>query len=338
MALFRSQVGPARLLAASSVWIAASVCAVAGCFYGHPLTGLLPEDSAGEDQAALFGLLLGSAGAAAPGQGAAEEPEPGGGGVPGALALSYPAAPTLIRAQMMTRLTPTPPEGAITNCSIDPALPTGLLFTAFDCSISGTPAGGSSATTHTVIAQLDTGATATAELALQVEGDFRYIYVTANLYDGDSLGGVSGADAICNSDSGLFPAGASFRALLGAVNGAPRHACTGAGQGGCPSGGATANWSLAANTEYRRIDGTTIIGTTNANRIILLPMTNSIAGVGGSAWSGMEVNWNTVGATSECGGWNGPGNGNLFVLNNASATNAGSLACGLPAALVCVEQ
>ena len=247
--------------------------------------------------------------------------------------LSYAPLPVLIRAQAVGPFAPSVARGKIVSCSAAPALPVGLTLNSADCSIAGTPSGGSSTTLHQISADLDLGYQVSVTVSIRVLGDFRYLFVTAGDYTG-SLGGSAGSDALCNADAGRFPPASSFAAVLGAFNGLQRYACLGATPG-CPGGGSL-NWPLIPNMEYRRPDGTTIIGSTDVNRIIALPLVNPISS-SGSAWSGMEGNWNTLGATSECTGWTGGGTGNQWNLADATSTNAGNVACGAALKLICAE-
>ena len=76
---------------------------------------------------------------------------------------------------------------------------------------------------------------------------YERIGITAIQYNGN-LSGMIGADAKCQSQFGTL--GGTWKALVGTT--------TGRYNGG-------PDWILAANTEYRRIDGTTVVGTTGAN-------------------------------------------------------------------------
>ena len=61
-------------------------------------------------------------------------------------------------------------NGTITNCTISPALPTGLSINATTCAITGTPTAGGAGAQYTVTATFSTGATATASLKIKVVG------------------------------------------------------------------------------------------------------------------------------------------------------------------------
>jgi len=110
-----------------------------------------------------------------------------------------------------------------------------------------------------------------------------------------NFGGVSGADAQCNSSP---PIAGSYKALL--VDGTTRVACTSAQ---CATSGAAegSDWALAPNTKYVRPDGTTVIGTTSAAAIFPFPLAASIGTSGVSYWTGLNANWTT--SADSCSGW-----------------------------------
>lgn len=58
-------------------------------------------------------------------------------------------------------------------------------------------------------------------------------------------------------------------------DGTSRRACTSAN---CTTGGTSEHidWVLKPNQQYKRKDGTTVIGTTNANGLFPIPLTNSM--------------------------------------------------------------
>lgn len=110
-----------------------------------------------------------------------------------------------------------------------------------------------------------------------------------------NFGGVSAADALCNSSP---PHPGTYKALL--VDGSTRVACTSAL---CVTSGAAegVDWALAPNTQYVRADGQTVIGTTTAAGIFAFPLAASIDTNGFSYWTGLATDWTT--STDDCTGW-----------------------------------
>ena len=164
---------------------------------------------------------------------------------------------------------------------------------------------------------------------------FCYMFKTAVAQaDAQSIGGVSSADTICSSNSAR-PAAATntVKALL--VAGTTRRASISAN-----AGDGQIDWVLWPSTQYRRADGTTIIGTTQPTGLFTFPLAASF-GPGGSAFhAGLTATWTTSG--NDCGGWtNNLGTKDLGDENNvnSSAIFTGNIGCANPGYhLMCVEQ
>ena len=160
----------------------------------------------------------------------------------------------------------------------------------------------------------------------------------AGTYDGN-LGGPTGADAKCMSDSN-YPGSGTFKAML--TDGSTRIACTTAN---CSGSGAAEHtgWVLAASTAYYRVDGTTLIGTTNAAGIFSFPLTNSFSTAASYYWSSLNTDWTVYGGGAvHCTGWttNSSGNGEM---GDPSATDTSSIkafgtGCNGSNYLLCVQQ
>lgn len=118
------------------------------------------------------------------------------------------------------------------------------------------------------------------------------IYLHEENQDGN-IGGIAGADYICNNNP-RYPGSGTFKAMLGATS---RRACS---TPNC-SGGASENidWVLKPNTTYINVSGSTI-GTTTASGIFTFPLTNAIDR---GTWSrtGLEQNWTN--STANCQDW-----------------------------------
>jgi hypothetical protein len=139
------------------------------------------------------------------------------------------------------------------------------------------------------------------------------------------LGGVAGADAICNADPampGITPI--VYKALI-AVS-------------GTRSGSPLTGWAFAANTKYFRADGTTLIFTSDASSVFAFgTLTNSFSGT--NYWTGMTNTWAAAGNT--CSNWTlSVGTG---ADGDGTSTSSSSIAqsvplCNLTRNLVCVQQ
>lgn len=151
-----------------------------------------------------------------------------------------------------------------------------------------------------------------------------------------NLGGIDGADAICNSALNK-PAGI-YKAMISGDDGIKqRVACTTAN---C-SGGAAENfdWALAPNTEYENADSE-LVGITNASAIFAFPLTNEISvAAGGGAWTGLDADFTT--SANNCSGFTSTaGTGTLGSTTNKDNTVLffSTISCNTDAYLYCVEQ
>lgn len=111
----------------------------------------------------------------------------------------------------------------------------------------------------------------------------RLTFVTTNTSAGN-LGGVAGADSFCMNDPGhpdaALPLGSrrSFKAFITTTGGSVR-------QWDHPSTPGRIDWVMEANMNYFRINGTTLITTTNASQNFST-MSNSIDGTANESWLG----------------------------------------------------
>jgi hypothetical protein len=165
----------------------------------------------------------------------------------------------------------------------------------------------------------------------------RRIFVTSNPSKGN-LGGISGADANCLTDSNnpLGPGNGNWKAMV--VDGSARRACT---NPGC-SGGLSEqiDWVLKPNTTYARPDGT-IIATTNPVGLFTFPLENAIAPLPSVyAWTGLDSSWQTT--TTHCAGWtnNNSNTGTWAKVGDVTsqAIYASTAPCLNTHRLYCVEQ
>ncbi len=151
---------------------------------------------------------------------------------------------------------------------------------------------------------------------------YKKIYLAAQVPStGD--GGVGFFDAACDP---------GYKALFGDVT---RHPDIG--------GSGATGWVLAANQEYRRQDGVTVIGTTNANAVFDFPLTNSFGSAAGKYFTGLQTNW-TVNPLFNCTDWSSMADDRTYgdaLSTNANAISEGFFNCnggGPSQYVVCVEQ
>lgn len=165
---------------------------------------------------------------------------------------------------------------------------------------------------------------------------FYNIFITTGTFDG-SLGGAPGAggatnaargDVRCMADAG-YPGSGTYKAMIADSTRSASPTPT--------------NWVLRANTEYRRLDDTTIIGTTTAAKVFSDPLTNSFGTVDYIySWTGLNADWTNH--ADNCTDWstNLLGSGgyayNYTGTYNSSNWSNGSYACYNSYHLICVEQ
>lgn len=177
----------------------------------------------------------------------------------------------------------------------------------------------------------------------------RRIFVTNTTYNGN-LGGISGADSKCSSDTNNPGNGSTYHALL-MDSQTNRYVCTNSGDcstaDACTSG---VDWVLKASMEYIRTDGT-VIGTTSSKCLFDVfsgsSLTNAI-GASGSYWDGIYDKWVSP-SHNTCNRWTSSTNSGDFDGNgrigSVSATDSTAFyvstslpTCDTSKSLICVEQ
>lgn len=167
------------------------------------------------------------------------------------------------------------------------------------------------------------------------------IFLTPERYSGYELGGISGADAKCNSATNK-PKG-QYKALL--ADGINRIACVNPYCNG--TNDENKDWVFKPDTEYKRPDDTPIGKTQRVLAFFLDSLENPIVDDPNREiryWSGLQSNYTS--AEENCQGWSGSGHG---ATGNASSGTAqfGGISlflnenihpCNLQYPLVCVEQ
>ena len=189
------------------------------------------------------------------------------------------------------------------------------------------------------------------------------IFVTASTWNGQFTGGAGvtvGAvtlaqlDNLCMIDANQPLDGGTYKAMIVKTTpGDTRTACTTVECSGGTS--ENTNWVLLPNHDYYRVDGITLIGTTNAGGVFpfsIQSLTNSISGVDQWYWTGLGgtgigsgkpawtnavtcTNWTTTSAV----GTEGHGNGTTGNNNgNDGAISGWQQICSDLLSLACAEQ
>lgn len=189
-----------------------------------------------------------------------------------------------------------------------------------------------------------------ADVAATAQPSYRKIFATTNTYSpyifmGD---GVTRLDGFCESEktSKGFTEDDRFKALVmgnGGGTSTKRIACLTAYCGAGTS--EQVNWVLDSNRQYRREDGSTIIGTTNANAIFDYPLTNSLTGSADEFWTGFPDTWAilNVGSNQDCASWttNDSSYNSYYGVGNTTTLSAFSSSfatCNINRKILCVEQ
>jgi hypothetical protein len=156
-----------------------------------------------------------------------------------------------------------------------------------------------------------------------------------------NMGGVTGADALCNAS---LPTGvSSAKALL--VDGSTRVACT---SSNCATGGATehVDWVLTANTTYYMSDGVTVFGTTDSIGLFNFPLTTAMNSTGNPVQTGMNGQTGSLWvAHGTCSAWTSTTGNESCGFDNATTDFAvldlngeGCTCAGTGRYIFCVEQ
>ena len=174
-------------------------------------------------------------------------------------------------------------------------------------------------------------------------------FITAGTFDGDLIAaegnslanGILAADSLCMADTNKPAGGNTYKALI--VDGTNRVASVtnNAGDG-------QVDWVLKSNSNYYRSDGTTLIMTTDVNRIHVFlsgDLTNSFGGTYYEYWTGLYSTWivhparciNTTSWDTNTTGING--RHGIMTLKNSGAISATDIDCDTTSiCLLCVEQ
>ncbi|WP_244935931.1 DUF1554 domain-containing protein [Leptospira bouyouniensis] len=152
--------------------------------------------------------------------------------------------------------------------------------------------------------------------------------------------GISELDNQCNSDENKPSGSGTYKAMV--ADGTNRIACTSAN---CATGSTSEHidWVLKPNKEYRRADGTTVIGKTSVNGIFESDLTNEVSTViNGTnfAITGLNANWTN--SSNDCSNFSTTGAnvafGSHIEKTIASIIAFGNTTCSNSRKLYCVEQ
>ncbi|MBE7440417.1 MAG: DUF1554 domain-containing protein [Spirochaetales bacterium] len=125
-----------------------------------------------------------------------------------------------------------------------------------------------------------------------------HVYVTNSAYNGN-LGGVSGADAKCNSADANKPGSGTYKAMI--VQGTTRRACSTAN---CTSSSENIDWVFKPGAQYYRSNRTTLIGTASSAGIFA----SAVWDTGETRfWTGLGSDWTN--SANHCLSWTSGDNG-----------------------------
>ncbi|MCW7461588.1 DUF1554 domain-containing protein [Leptospira limi] len=148
-----------------------------------------------------------------------------------------------------------------------------------------------------------------------------------------TLGGISGADNICQSEANC-PVGKICKAMLGDSFNSLRRASVTANVGD-----GQIDWVLKPFASYYRSNRTDLIGTTTSASLFTFNLTFAISGSSSTAWTGLSSDWtNNV---NSCTGWTSSG---VFGYagdtgsNTSTSIGFNSFGCATSLLHYCVEQ
>ncbi len=171
-------------------------------------------------------------------------------------------------------------------------------------------------------------------ISMSIIDNDKKIFQTTTTHQGN-LGGVAGADAICQSDAGCG-SGKVCKAIIGDRIGSRIASIT-------PSvGDGQVSWVLLPFAHYYQGNGTTLISNTNATSLLVFPFTNFVAATL-TPWSGFIDDGQWEASTDHCLSWtsNSVGqNGGEFISSGTTmaAFFAPPNSCNNSFPLLCAEQ
>ncbi|PKA23366.1 DUF1554 domain-containing protein [Leptospira meyeri] len=168
-------------------------------------------------------------------------------------------------------------------------------------------------------------------ISMDILDNDKIIFLTTGSYTG-ILGGVFGADAICQADA-KCPAGKICKAMLADAGSDSRQASNTANLGD-----GQIDWVLKPFATYLRNDSPTVIGTTTAASLFTFPIVG-IRPTSATAWTGLSADWTSN--ANHCGSWTlntGNGNAGDTAGTTTSAIGFSNFPCNSNLPFYCVEQ
>lgn len=177
------------------------------------------------------------------------------------------------------------------------------------------------------------------EITMQVTDNDKRLFLTGTTSTG-SLGGVTGADGLCQSDP-QCAVGKTCKALMVDAGSDARIATLTA-----DAGDGQVDWVLTRFSHYYRIDGTTMVTYTEGTGLFHFPFANPMTGGAFSLWtgfgSGAGAGW-TANAVDHCLGWTSNSSLDSGGISDSTGVTAATFflntfTCDNTLWRICVEQ
>ncbi|MDX1959043.1 MAG: DUF1554 domain-containing protein [Leptospiraceae bacterium] len=224
-----------------------------------------------------------------------------------------------------------PTEKNVSSCVISPTLPSGLVISSSDCTISGNVSVIQSKTDYTITAyNSNKSSSASKTISIELIYNLRMFVTNSNF-----SGTISNPDLSCTTDTNK-PISGVYKAFLVSTT---RRVCSSAN---CITSGISENidWVLKPNTKYYSKSGSVEVISTSAS--------GTIASYGNTDvlsskffWTGLNTNYTN--STNNCNNWtNSTGGFNGTQGYSTIGSNFYSyftlFGCFTQASLLCVEQ
>lgn len=189
--------------------------------------------------------------------------------------------------------------------------------------------------TITIVVTAENGNTTSYTITVtRLNATTKRMFVTANSYNGN-LGGVTGADSLCNADTNKPNDGSTYKAVI--TDATNRVACSNAN---CTLATENVNWVIGANLNYiRASDAATLFTSNSAGIFSFGSITNSFDTSSNKYWTGLNANWTSNG--SHCSLWANTGGSGMVGNGNQTNNNAisqNTQGCSGTQNLLCAEQ
>ncbi len=173
----------------------------------------------------------------------------------------------------------------------------------------------------------------TASLTTKCDGKVMFAHAVSSA----NLGGVSGADSLCNANKPLGFMDSTFKALL--VDNSTRRACTTPNCGGGES--EHIGWVFTKDSDYCTSDYEKRVGTTDSAGLITPDEAGALGTTGTNYYLGVGDNW--IAMPNRCSNWASSSGSAMGRRGNFNATDHafhsyGEMTCSTAANIVCVEQ